>query len=110
MRLPTTGLANLFTLEGRTDEALSQYEAAFVIAEELALMDPDNTVWQTDFVVSLRVIAQGAKLPGERDKALSYNRRALEILERLDTMGALPVTFQPWILEIDLDLQKLSRE
>ena len=99
-----------FTLQGRTKEALGQYEAAFVIAEELALMDPDNPLWQTDFVVSLRAIAQGAKLPEERDKALSYNRRALEILKRLDSMGALPSTFQPWLSEIALDLQKLSSE
>ena len=73
-------------------------------------METDNTLSQTDFVVSLRVIAQEAKLPEERDTAPRYNRHVLEILERLDTMETLPSTFQAWVSEIELDLQKLSGE
>ena len=97
-----------YSLEGNTAAAIEHYEQAFAIVKGLAERDPDNSVWQSDYALSLRVLAQGAALPAERDKAIDYNSRALEILRRLESTNTLPDAFVTWIAEIEADINKLK--
>ena len=101
-------LGQSYSLESRGDLALPHYEAAYVLVKQLAEENPDNVVWQTDYVISLRVLSFGVTLP--RATALEYNRTALEILERLDADGVLNEAFRAWIAPTRADIERLSQE
>ena len=61
-----TRLARSYGLQRRGDLALPRYEAAFVLVKALAQSDLDNFVWQTGYVISLRVLSLASQFRGKR--------------------------------------------
>jgi hypothetical protein len=61
-----TRLARSYDLQSRGDLALPHYEGAFVLVKALAQSDLDNFVWQTGYVISLRVLSLASQFRGKR--------------------------------------------
>jgi len=75
-------IGDVLVAAGHREEALAAYQKALAIGDKLAAADPGNAGWQTDLVVSYYKIASVSET---KEPNLA---KALEILRRLDAVGA----------------------
>ena len=80
--------------QGDLAGALAAYQEDLAICERLAAADPSNVEWQTDLAVSLSKLSQPRM--AEPGAAVGYLRRALEVLERLQSAGQLNAQQKDW--------------
>lgn len=84
--------------------ARTHYTAAYAIVSNLAQAAPQNIVWQTDLILSLRLLAQSST---EVMQAIELNQRALALMEEMAAREELPEQFKPWIGLTQADLARL---
>ena len=75
--------AEALIAEGLTDEAHADAGEALAIAERLARLDPDNSEWQRDLMVSHNWVGNVRRIRGDPSAALTSFEAALAIAERL---------------------------
>src|SRR5207244_1324518 len=95
-------IGNVLVAAGRREEAFAAYQKSLAISEKLAAADPGNTEWQTDLVVSLYNVST---VGGAKAANLA---KALDILRRLDAIGALSADQKGWIPTIVGELKKIK--
>ena len=99
-------LGETLATQGDLAGALAAYQEGKTIAERLAAADPSNVAWQTGLAISLWKLSQpGMAEPGA---AIGYLRRALEVLERLQSAGQLNAQQQDWPEQFRRRLRELE--
>jgi tetratricopeptide (TPR) repeat protein len=82
-------VGDVLVARGDLAGALSAYEAGLAIRERLAAVDPSNTLWQRDLIVSHWRLAAVAERRGDGDAAVRAFGAALSLAERLAADGRL---------------------
>jgi tetratricopeptide (TPR) repeat protein len=96
-------LGGLAAVDGANDEAKAFLLKALAIREQNATSDPDNTLWQTELIVSLVQLAQAGDEPQARLE------QALALARKLDAAGKLNALQKGWIGSIEQALAALPQ-
>jgi tetratricopeptide (TPR) repeat protein len=91
-------LGALAAADGATDDAQASLRQAVAIREQIAKIDPDNALWQTELASSLMQLAAAG------DDPPAHLKEALALLQKLDAAGKLGTAQKPWIDAIKLAL------
>lgn len=96
-------IGDLRLTSGNEAGALNAFNEGLKMSRGLVALDPSNTEWQRDLVISLVKVANAGNNPRE-----SF-AEALVILKRLDAAGELGAEQSNWIALVESELGRLGR-
>ena len=89
-------IADILQVDGDLAGALQHYQLNFNTAETLSASDPTNAEWQTDLAASYLNMASVSP-----QDALTWYRKAHQVLLALDQTDRLPPRFQTVLQKLD---------
>jgi tetratricopeptide (TPR) repeat protein len=95
-------LGNILFRQARRDEALNNFRKALVVADRVVAHDPGDPQTQLDLAGVLLTLGRAG------DNPRPNLTRALEIAQKLDASGKLPVNRRGFILNIQRSLNESS--